>query len=405
MPGRARSLAYNRYGTLLAVGTEDGCVGVWDCDTAGEARRASPHASGSGDGGSAPPSSSSSGSGVTCLAWSPCGRYVASGGADRRVALTEVVGGRVVGRSPPLAGPVSGVSFVGGHAAGCQAVLQAAPRGGGLSARSLPPHASTLVASLTAGEPCVVDLVSGTVAPLPTVSLEGGEESDPPARGGGSGGGGAGAGAAAAAAAAAAVAALADPARGVIFLAHARGLVSVLDGLTHRVLDVVRLPGGARTLSLTLAAGGGGLDGGGGAGGGSGGGGGAKKRRPDRLLASCFDRVLRLCDLAPIPMYAAARAGTGPGAVRAGDGTPGLPARAVAPPGGWPKGALAGGRPRSLLRPDAPLLTAGAELSQAVDRTAWRGASLSDDGAYVAAAVQVRKRRQGKRGEERQPQP
>ena len=36
--------------------------------------------------------------------WSPCGRYVASGGADRRVALTEVVGGRVVGREEPAPG-------------------------------------------------------------------------------------------------------------------------------------------------------------------------------------------------------------------------------------------------------------------------------------------------------------
>ena len=34
----ARCIAWNRYGTLLAAGCEDGSVAVWDMDTRGVAR-------------------------------------------------------------------------------------------------------------------------------------------------------------------------------------------------------------------------------------------------------------------------------------------------------------------------------------------------------------------------------
>ena len=384
MPGKARVVAYNAYGTLLAIGCEDGSVGVWDCDTAGEARRAVPHGAGGGGGagagagaGAMTSATAAAGpsrvdpaapSGVSCLAWSPCGRYIASGGCDRTVCLVEVRTGRVVGRSPALGGPVAGVSFVG-------PVADLALGGRGAAGRVLPPRASTLVACFPAGEPCVVDLETGAVTPLPAVSLEGGDDG-----GGGGGGGGGPAGAHAVAAPA-----LADPARGVIFLAQARGFITVLDGVTHRVLDVVRLPGGTRTVALALAAGGGGADRGGGPPS-------QAPRRPDRLLASCHDRALRLADLASVSVYEAARRGSGPGALTSPDATPGLDAQAVGRAGG-PSCAAAlkarSGPPGSLLRRASPLLVGGAELSQAVDRTAWRGASLSEDGGFVAAATQV----------------
>ena len=310
------------------------------------------------------------GAGVSALAWSPCGRYVASGGHDRRVCLVEVGSGRVAARSPALGSPVTGVSFVGAAAA---AVAPAGGGGDGARARALPPHVATLVACFHGGEPpCVVDVETGAATPLPGMGgAEGGEE--------GGGGGGS------------AHVALADPSRGVIFLAHARGLVAVVDASTHRVLDLARLPGSSRTLALALASGGGGADADGSP---------AKpggRPRPDRLLASCHDRCLRLADLAPVAEYAAARAGTGPAALRSPDGaSPGLDPAAVPVVEGVAQPRGRHGPSGSLLRPASPLLTPAAELSQAVDRTAWRGASLSEDGSFVAAATQVRRRKGGR---------
>ena len=97
------------------AGCDDGAVVVWDADTRGAARALRPN--------SAP---------VSALAWSRCGRLVASGAGDRSVALSLVGGAfrswsrsssssassssclpaAVLGRSPDLGGTPTQLSFL-----------------------------------------------------------------------------------------------------------------------------------------------------------------------------------------------------------------------------------------------------------------------------------------------------
>ena len=293
------------------VGCEDGRVCVFDIDTSGIARSWRPHA--------AP---------VTCLAWSRDGKRVASGAMDRTLALGDVFGASVVSASADLGGTVVAVSL---GAAGPDTAVASFPSG--------PPR---LVRLAAAGD-------AGTVLAIPPLAA--------PAGPGGRGG------------SVLTAAAVADPARGVVFVGQARGLLSVIHAPTGRVLDVIKCPGAPRAQALALGCGGGG-------------------RGAHRLIVTCHDRAVRLYDLAPVQTFKEAVVGAGAGAVVGLDGSPGLTAAAA---GEAIAGAGKNPAPGSLLRREAPLATLTAELCQAVDRSAWRGASLSDDGTWVAAAVQARR--------------
>ena len=58
---------------------------LWDFETRVAAREGAPHAQA-----------------ITCLAWSRCGRYVATGARDGAAALWDVARGEVVRAANPL---------------------------------------------------------------------------------------------------------------------------------------------------------------------------------------------------------------------------------------------------------------------------------------------------------------
>lgn len=88
--GYAISCAFNRPGTLLATGTKDGYIGIWDFETRGLAKVLCES------------SESESSSAVTSLSWSRNGRYLLSGQSDERnksnnkIILWDVLSGEQV---------------------------------------------------------------------------------------------------------------------------------------------------------------------------------------------------------------------------------------------------------------------------------------------------------------------
>eukprot|EP00899_Mesostigma_viride_P019395 jgi/Mesvir1/27457/Mv07239-RA.1 len=76
--GHAKCIAFNRRGTLLAAGCEDGGVVVWDFDTRGVARRFAGHSST-----------------VTSVCWSKDGSTLLTSSLDTRVISWDVAGGTI----------------------------------------------------------------------------------------------------------------------------------------------------------------------------------------------------------------------------------------------------------------------------------------------------------------------
>jgi len=80
----ARGVAFNRPGTLLAVGYTGGQVIIWDFETRGVAKELA-----GGHGSLAE---------VTALSWSSNGRTLATAGTDSQLLLWDVLSGRVTQR-------------------------------------------------------------------------------------------------------------------------------------------------------------------------------------------------------------------------------------------------------------------------------------------------------------------
>lgn len=255
---------------------------------------------------------------MTCLSWSRCGRYLASGAGDRAVALTDVAAGERVWASADLGAAPTHVSLLGGA-----------------------PGESIVVVAFATGAPVTLPTRGaggGVGTPVPVVPLDASASSPssaPPI----------------------VAAAVADHARACIFVGQARGVVSAVDGVSGATLDIARLAGGGapgcgpRVQSMTLSPCGG------------------------VLLAVCADRTVRAVRLADAAAFRAAAAEPAPTAAALADlGATATTSRAAG----------------SLLRPQAPLLTPGREFAQAVDRPAWRAATASARGAFVAAAAASR---------------
>ncbi|KAI5074231.1 hypothetical protein GOP47_0010192 [Adiantum capillus-veneris] len=76
--GSAKCICFNRRGTLLAVGCQDGGCVIWDFDTRGVAKELR---------------DTSSSTLVTDVSWSKCGRYLLVAASDRSLALWDVAKG------------------------------------------------------------------------------------------------------------------------------------------------------------------------------------------------------------------------------------------------------------------------------------------------------------------------
>ncbi|KXZ44251.1 hypothetical protein GPECTOR_70g482 [Gonium pectorale] len=296
--GTALCMAFNRRGTLLASGTKEGQVVVWDFDTRGVASVLTGH--------EGP---------VTSVAWSRNGRHLISGSEDQRVILWSVLDGAQVARVPVP----SAVAKV-----------------------SLSPRAPYVgVVSVAEGPPLLVDLARGAAAPaaggdceqrpqveaLPTA----GDGSEPAsARGTNSGG-----------------VALFSRGGEVVIAAYPRSALCVVDTVSRRILDVVRVP--ARVTELHL------------------------NRKGTLLLATCQDQRVRMYDVV-IPTHAQQQA---------------LPlqvpsevqlAEALANNKSVKSGSLLHG-------PEGGLLRHVRDFQNAVERTPWRMAAFSTDSEHVVGAA------------------
>ncbi|KAG2498136.1 hypothetical protein HYH03_003894 [Edaphochlamys debaryana] len=198
--GTALCMAFNRRGTLLASGTREAQVVLWDFETRGVAAILSGH--------TGP---------VTSLAWSRTGRQLLSGSEDGRLVLWDVLAAKQIAMVT-LPAPVTRVS--------------------------LSPRAPfTALACLAEGLPRLVDLGGGSAEALPTA----GEPAEAaPAREkerGGAGGGGAGGG----------VLAIMSRGGDLVVGCQIKGALCVVDTASRRIVDIVRLPGTARVVDLALS--------------------------------------------------------------------------------------------------------------------------------------------------------
>jgi WD40 repeat protein len=94
MLGGGEALAYSPDGEILASGTKDNAIQLWDAASGKELRRLTGHDNV-----------------VTSLAFSPDGRLLASGGADWSVRIWDVGTGKPVQQCPGHQGPVAAVAF------------------------------------------------------------------------------------------------------------------------------------------------------------------------------------------------------------------------------------------------------------------------------------------------------
>lgn len=88
--GQAKCVAFNRPGTLLAAGTAEGQVVIWDFEVRGVARAWPGHSKG-----------------VVKLAWSRNGRFLASAGMDFHIILWDVLTGSQIVHIPLRSTPLS----------------------------------------------------------------------------------------------------------------------------------------------------------------------------------------------------------------------------------------------------------------------------------------------------------
>ncbi|DBA66106.1 hypothetical protein WJX79_007507 [Trebouxia sp. C0005] len=278
--GIAQCIAFNRRGTLLAAGCADGQVVIWDIETRGVAQRCAPH--------SMP---------VTSVAWSKDGCMLLSGSLDKCVCLWDLQQ-NVQEHQMKLDGAVVHVS--------------------------LHPEPSKCIASFAVGPPVVADFATDTVKPLPAVVMEGeGKNSKPAANH-----------------SMMTAIALYDKAGDLIYMGQSKGTVTVLDSVSLKFLDVVKVPGGSRIVSMIL------------------------NRRGTRLLVNCYDRVVRL--------YETCQPGKRRRSYTAADLKTRLASAKVTKQG-------------SLVHEDASLKLLR-EFRNEVERWQWRGVAFSNDDEHVIGA-------------------
>jgi len=191
--GAASCMAFNRRGTLLAVGTYEGQVVLWDFDTRGVARTLSRHTKQ-----------------VTGLSWSRNGRYLASGSADQSLILWDVLNGTQA-LEVQLPVPITHVS---------------------LSAR--PPY--KCVVSFAGGHPPVItDLESSQEQVLPVLADTEATKQGKPGE-----------------SSSTTIVAIFSKDSSMVFVGQMRGLISVVDASSLRFLDIVKGSNMARYLGLSL---------------------------------------------------------------------------------------------------------------------------------------------------------
>lgn len=293
--GDARCLAFNRHGSLLASGTKGGEVVIWDYDTRGVAKVLKRH-----------------NSAVMSLSWSRNGQQLASGSADGTVCLWNVLEGAVASEVK-LAGNVQHVS---------------------LSPRA--PY--RCASSMSTGLPQLIDFATGKASPL-SAAVEAQPEASGRGRNDTSG------------AAAPSSLALFSKAGDAIFVAQARGTLAVLDAKSLQVMDLLRIAGSPKILSMCLS------------------------RKGRHLLLNCHDRVVRMFEVS-LPQPPAQRQTFLAGQV----------AQALADAG--EVGAKGVSKGRSLLLPkESAVLQPQREFQNAVERTQWKCVCLSHDTEHVVAAT------------------
>ncbi|DBA90420.1 TPA: hypothetical protein ACH3X1_003693 [Trebouxia sp. C0004] len=278
--GVAQCIAFNRRGTLLAAGCADGQVVIWDIETRGVAQRCAPH--------SMP---------VTSVAWSKDGRMLLSGSLDKCICLWDLQQ-NIQEHQMKLDGAVVHVS--------------------------LHPEPSKCIASFAVGPPVVADFATDTVKPLPTVVMEGEGKNSKPAGNHSM----------------MTAVALYDKAGDLIYMGQSKGTIAVLDSVSLKFLDVVKVPGGSRIVSMVL------------------------NRRGTRLLVNCYDRVVRL--------YETCQPGKRRRSYTAADLKNRLMSAKVTKQG-------------SLVHEDASLKLLR-EFRNEVERWQWRGVAFSNDDEHVIGA-------------------
>ncbi|KAK9798921.1 hypothetical protein WJX73_000407 [Symbiochloris irregularis] len=190
--GHAKSLAFNRRGTLLAVGWEDGSLLIYDFETRGLARTYKPHSAR-----------------ITTLAWSANGRFLASGSTDKSVVLTNVELGTQEAR-----------------------VL----RSGAITRISLNQHDHyCCLASYASGPAELISLRDQACKALPYITVEG-EGKHAKASTGGT----------------VLAEALFDRSGSLIFVSQSRGTIAVLDASTLQHIDTIKVTGHNRITSMAL---------------------------------------------------------------------------------------------------------------------------------------------------------
>ncbi|GIL51494.1 hypothetical protein Vafri_7470 [Volvox africanus] len=200
--GSAECMSFNRRGTLLAAGTKQGNVVLWDFDTRGVAAVLSGH-----DGP------------VTSVAWSRTGRNLLSGSEDQSIILWDLLT--------------------------CSKVCRLGVRSPVLRVSLSPRPSYVAVISVSEGPPLIADFTSQQLEPL---SFAGDAVEPTAARGiaGASGNGGNGT------VAGNGMLAILNRHGNMIIGCQLKGAISVVDVTSRKILDVVRLPNSARVVDLVL---------------------------------------------------------------------------------------------------------------------------------------------------------
>ncbi|KAK9848563.1 hypothetical protein WJX84_010201 [Apatococcus fuscideae] len=285
--GHARCVAFNPFGTLLAAGCQDGKVVIWDCETRGVARTYEAHSKQ-----------------VTCLRWSKNGKHIVSGGLDQCVVQYNLEKGAKEATMKLEAAVVS------------------------ISMHESQPH--ICVASFAVGSPSRIDFAANHVRPVPTVLLDGEAK---PSKG-------------VAQNSLLSAVALCDHAGEVIYVGQTRGTIAVVDASSLRFLDVIKVAGSPRIISLVLNSTG------------------------SHLAAICYDRVIRVYEVAAFSGRAARRK-----SFSASEIISKVSGRHQMPKAG--SAVLGGDAMLKLVR----------EFQNAVERNQWRSAAFTADSEHLAAAA------------------